>query len=193
MKRLAILAVFILATGTAACTSTSTPEERQEPQRPATPAPVEPRQAPAPRPSAPEQPPATQTPTDPHHCDDPAWWNAQEAGDPSTYEAVCGEYPPWFEEPTAETTEVTPPASPETSAPESDESSEPESPASETTESPAPEEFQQYQEETGYPHSYEEYEELPGHEQCGTACGQEPTSGEVQGEYLCEQGQAEAC
>ncbi len=51
-----------------------------------------------------------------------------------------------------------------------------------------PQEYQQYQEETGYPYSYEEYEQLPGYQKCGTACGQAPTSGETQLQYGCEQG-----
>ena len=49
-------------------------------------------------------------------------------------------------------------------------------------------EYQQYQDDTGYPYSEEEYDSLYGYQQCGTACGKEPTSGEVQQEYLCQQG-----
>ncbi|MEB3367873.1 hypothetical protein [Saccharopolyspora mangrovi] len=52
----------------------------------------------------------------------------------------------------------------------------------------APEEFRQFQRETGYPHSYAEYDELPGFQQCGSACGQKRTSGERQRAHLCEQG-----
>lgn len=48
--------------------------------------------------------------------------------------------------------------------------------------------FQDYKQDTGYPYSYEEYDQLPGYQQCGTACGKEPTSGEVQQQWLCEQG-----
>ncbi|MHA6802912.1 hypothetical protein [Salinifilum ghardaiensis] len=60
---------------------------------------------------------------------------------------------------------------------------------------PAPEQYQRYREETGYPYDYEQYDQLPGYQQCGTACGQEPTSGEVQQQYGCEQGwiPAEQC
>lgn len=49
-------------------------------------------------------------------------------------------------------------------------------------------EYEQYQQDTGYPYSEEQYDELPGYQQCGTACGKEPTSGETQLEYLCQQG-----
>ena len=52
----------------------------------------------------------------------------------------------------------------------------------------AGEEFQQFQQDSGYPHSFEEYDELPGYLQCGTACGREPTSGERQRAHLCERG-----
>jgi hypothetical protein len=31
------------------------------------------------------------------HCDDPAWWNARQAGDPSDYVAACGEWPSWID------------------------------------------------------------------------------------------------
>ncbi|MEV4643640.1 hypothetical protein [Saccharopolyspora sp. NPDC049357] len=48
--------------------------------------------------------------------------------------------------------------------------------------------FQDYKQDTGYPYSYEEYDQLPGYQQCGTACGQEQTSGETQQQWLCEQG-----
>ena len=48
--------------------------------------------------------------------------------------------------------------------------------------------FQDYKQNTGYPYSYEEYDQLPGYQQCGTACGQEKTSGETQRQRLCEQG-----
>ena len=59
---------------------------------------------------------------------------------------------------------------------------------------PAPNpQFEQYQDETGYPYSEQQYDELPGYLQCGTACGKEPTSGEVQREWLCRQGESESC
>lgn len=50
------------------------------------------------------------------------------------------------------------------------------------------EEFRQFQQESGYPHSFAEYDDLPGYLQCGAACGQERTSGEEQRAHLCEQG-----
>ncbi len=37
--------------------------------------------------------------TDPNHCNDPEWWNAQQSGDPSTYVDACGEWPSWLETP----------------------------------------------------------------------------------------------
>ncbi|RRO19263.1 hypothetical protein EIL87_03895 [Saccharopolyspora rhizosphaerae] len=52
----------------------------------------------------------------------------------------------------------------------------------------APEEFRQFQRDSGYPHSFQEYDDLPGSERCGTACGQQRTSGEEQRAHLCEQG-----
>ncbi|WP_461156919.1 hypothetical protein [Saccharopolyspora tripterygii] len=48
--------------------------------------------------------------------------------------------------------------------------------------------YEQFQDRTGYPYSEDEYEQLPGYLQCGTACGKEPTSGEMQQQYGCEQG-----
>lgn len=61
------------------------------------------------------------------------------------------------------------------------------------TETPQDETYLRYQEEAGYPFSEEQYDELPGYLQCGTACGEEPTSGEVQRQHLCERGQEESC
>ncbi|GAA2345937.1 hypothetical protein GCM10009854_23510 [Saccharopolyspora halophila] len=48
--------------------------------------------------------------------------------------------------------------------------------------------YQQYREDTGYPYPEEQYDELHGYQQCGTACGQDPTSGELQHQHGCEQG-----
>lgn len=48
--------------------------------------------------------------------------------------------------------------------------------------------YQQYREDTGYPYPEEQYDELYGYQQCGTACGKDPTSGELQHQYGCEQG-----
>ncbi|RRO20683.1 hypothetical protein EIL87_02135 [Saccharopolyspora rhizosphaerae] len=62
------------------------------------------------------------------------------------------------------------------------------SPAGEGSGTGSEEDFQEYRQESGYPYSYEEHDRLPGYLQCGTACGQEPTSGEVQRQHLCERG-----
>lgn len=48
--------------------------------------------------------------------------------------------------------------------------------------------YEQFQDRTSYPYNEDEYEQLPGYLQCGTACGKEPTSGEIQQQYGCEQG-----
>ena len=48
--------------------------------------------------------------------------------------------------------------------------------------------YERFRDHTGYPYSEDEYEQLPGYLQCGTACGEEPTSGEIQQQYGCEQG-----
>ncbi|SFS99592.1 hypothetical protein [Saccharopolyspora flava] len=91
---------------------------------------------------------------------------------------------------------MTEPADPPTEAPTVDEPAEPEG----TTSSPGdsvPREpewsgdyqrFQDYKQDTGYPYDYEDHDQLPGYQQCGTACGQEQTSGETQHQWLCEQG-----
>ncbi|MFC7342104.1 hypothetical protein [Saccharopolyspora griseoalba] len=49
-----------------------------------------------------------------------------------------------------------------------------------------PDPYRSYQQRTGYPHEAERYEQLPGHQRCGTACGREPTSGEQQLRHLCD-------
>ncbi|WP_132425864.1 hypothetical protein [Pseudonocardia endophytica] len=33
------------------------------------------------------------------HCDDPAWWNARQVGDPGDYVAACGSWPSWIDPP----------------------------------------------------------------------------------------------
>lgn len=48
--------------------------------------------------------------------------------------------------------------------------------------------YQQYREDTGYPYPEEQYDELHGYQQCGTACGKDPTSGQLQHQHGCEQG-----
>ncbi|QGK69354.1 hypothetical protein GIY23_07265 [Allosaccharopolyspora coralli] len=48
--------------------------------------------------------------------------------------------------------------------------------------------YEQYRQETGYPYSEEDYDSLYGYQQCGTACGKEPTSGQQQHEWGCQQG-----
>lgn len=46
----------------------------------------------------PDPEPATTSASGPSgHCDDPAWWNARQAGDPSDYVAACGEWPSWID------------------------------------------------------------------------------------------------
>jgi hypothetical protein len=37
------------------------------------------------------------------HCDDPAWWNARQVGDPGDYVAACGTWPSWIAPPVDET------------------------------------------------------------------------------------------
>ncbi len=49
-------------------------------------------------------------------------------------------------------------------------------------------EYERYQQDTGYPYSESQYDSLYGYQQCGTACGKEPTSGEIQREWGCQQG-----
>ena len=83
------------------------------------------------------------------HCDDPAWWNAQQSGDPGTYVEACGEYPYWLEE-----------------------------------FDPGEGEYEPTAEELEGHGVYDEY----GYERCGELCGEEPTSGDLQHEFGCEQG-----
>lgn len=91
---------------------------------------------------------------------------------------------------------VTEPADPPTEEPTVDEPAEPDGSTSspgghvpyEPERNSGNQQFQDYKQNTGYPYSYEEYDHLPGYQQCGTACGQEQTSGETQQQWLCEQG-----
>ena len=53
---------------------------------------------------------------------------------------------------------------------------------------PQPDPYRSYQQRTGYPHDPAQYDQLPGYQRCGTACGREPTSGERQLRHLCERG-----
>ncbi|MFC7343699.1 hypothetical protein [Saccharopolyspora griseoalba] len=83
-------------------------------------------------------------------------------------------------EPSTQTSGATTPPEGDAQAPEDDSSvpqTDPDSPL-----------YQQYREQTGYPYSEQQYDQLPGYQQCGTACGKEPTSGEVQQQWGCEQG-----
>lgn len=53
--------------------------------------------APAVETSAAAEPAVAADPAD--YCDDPDWWNARQSGDPGDYVAACGQYPHWLEEP----------------------------------------------------------------------------------------------
>jgi hypothetical protein len=102
---------------------------------------------------------------DPNHCNDPDWWNARQAGDPGDYVTACGQYPYWLEEPVpydeTDTGLV---------MPEDDPGFVPEPCNGPDDESCTP---------TGY-----EY----GYQRCGELCGEEPTSGDEQHRFGCEQG-----